>query len=82
MNNNTIKRLADNPHYAMNDKELEALAKMLHDEAEAAKKEELSKELETAPVRKVNKNRVSKTVPSLTKTPTLQEDNTDVDERG
>ena len=38
MNNNTIKRLADNPHYAMNDKELEALAKMLAEEAEAAKK--------------------------------------------
>ena len=81
MNNKTIKRLAENPHYAMNDKELEVLAKMLHDEAEAAKKEELSKELETAPVRKVNKNRINKAVPSLTKTPTLQEDNTDVDER-
>ena len=75
MNNNTIKRLADNPHYAMNDKELEALAKLLHDEAEAAKTDETPK------VRKVNKNRVTKTTPTLTKTPTLQEDNTDVDER-
>ena len=75
MNNNTIKKLADNPHYAMNDKELEALAKMLHDEAEAAKADETPK------VRKVNKNRVAKTTPTLTKTPTLQEDNTDVDER-
>lgn len=75
MNNNTIKRLADNPHYAMNDKELEALAKLLQDEAEAAKADETPK------VRKVNKNRVAKTTPTLTKTPTLQEDNTDVDER-
>lgn len=75
MNNNTIKRLADNPHYAMNDKELEALAKLLQDEAEAAKADETPK------VRKVNKNRVAKTTPTLTKTPTLQEDNNDVDER-
>lgn len=59
----------------MNDKELEALAKMLHDEAEAAKADETPK------VRKVNKNRVAKTIPTLAKTPTLQEDNTDVDER-
>ena len=76
MNNNTIKRLADNPHYAMNDKELEALAKMLAEEAEAAKADETPK------VRKINKNRVSKTIPTLTKTPTLQEDTTNVDERG
>ena len=75
MNNNTIKRLADNPHYAMNDKELEALAKLLHDEAEAAKADETPK------VRKVNKNRIAKTTPTLTKTPTLQEDSNNVDER-
>ena len=75
MNNNTIKRLADNPHYAMNDRELEALAKLLHDEAEAAKADETPK------VRKVNKNRVAKTTPTLTKTPTLQEDSNNVDER-
>lgn len=75
MNKNTVKRLADNPHYAMNEKELEALAKLLHDEAEAEKKEETPK------VKKIEKNRVHKTKPSLTKTPVLQEESDDVDAR-
>ena len=75
MNGNTLKKLADNPHYAMSDNELEALANLLREEAENAKADE------TPTVRKVNKNRVSKVKPSLTKTPTLQEDSTDVDER-
>ena len=75
MNKNTVKKLADNPYYAMNDKELEALAKLLQEEAEVAKADE------TPRVRKVNKNRVTKTTPTLTKTPTLQEDSNNVDER-
>ena len=78
MNKNTVKRLADNPHYAMNDKELEALAQMLREEAESEKSEEVK---ETPTVKKVNKNRVNKTKPSLTKTPVLKEESDDVDAR-
>ena len=78
MNKNTVKRLADNPHYAMNDKELEALAQMLREEAESEKSEEVK---ETPTVKKVNKNRVNKIKPSLTKTPVLKEESDDVDAR-
>lgn len=68
MNKNTVKRLADNPHYSMNEKELDALAQMLREEAENEKKEESKK-----PVIKLNKNRVKKDFVKLEKTPALDE---------
>lgn len=72
MNKNTIKKLADNPHYAMNDKELEALANMLREEAEAQKDEGQDQK-----VKYVNKNRVHKTKVKLDKTPILEEEDND-----
>lgn len=68
MNKNTVKKLADNPHYSMNEKELDALAQMLREEAENEKKEESKK-----PVIKLNKNRVKKDFVKLEKTPALDE---------
>jgi hypothetical protein len=72
MDKNRVKRLADNPYYSMNDKELEQLAEMLREEAKSAKEEETKEETKT-PRRKVNKNRVMKTTPKLDKTPGLEE---------
>lgn len=71
MDKNRVKRLADNPHYAMNDKELEQLAELLREEAKSEKEEETKKS--TKELRKINKNRVTKTVPKLDKAPRLQE---------
>lgn len=68
MNKNTVKRLADNPHYSMNEKELDALAQMLREEAEVEKKEESKK-----PVIKLNKNRVKKDFVKLEKSSALDE---------
>ena len=75
MDKNRVRRLADNPHYAMNDKELEALANLLREEAEAQKSDDTPK------VKKVNKNRITKTKPSLTKAPVLEEESDNVDAR-
>ena len=68
MNKNTVKRLAENPHYSMNEKELDALAQMLREEAEVEKKEESKK-----PVIKLNKNRVKKDFVKLEKSSALDE---------
>ena len=68
MNKNTVKRLADNPHYSMSEKELDALAQMLREEAEVEKKEESKK-----PVIKLNKNRVKKDFVKLEKSSALDE---------
>jgi len=70
MNKNTVKRLADNPHYSMNEHELEALAEMLREEAEAEKKAETKK---PAPEVKLNKNRVKKDFVKLEKSSALKE---------
>lgn len=69
MNKNTIKKLADNPHYSMNEKELEALANLLREEAEAQKDEGKDQK-----VKYINKNRVEKTKVELDKTPILEEE--------
>ena len=74
MNKNTVKKLADNPYYTMNDKELESLANLLHEEAERAKEDEIFAQ------RKVNKNRVLKTKPTIARTSGLEEQD-DVDAR-
>lgn len=68
MNKNTVKKLADNPYYSMNDKELEALSELLHEEAEVEKREEskISKI-------KINKNKVKKNFVKLEKTPAIEE---------
>lgn len=70
MNKNTVKRLADNPHYSMNEQELEALAELLREEAEAEKKAETKK---PAPEVKLNKNRVKKDFVKLEKSSALKE---------
>lgn len=64
--NKNIKKLADNPHYTMSEEELEALANMLAEEAEAESKQERT-------ALKINKNRVHKTFVKLEKTPALEE---------
>lgn len=71
MNKNTVKKLSHNPHYTMSEKELEALADMLADEAKSEKKQERA-------VPKINKNRVKKTFVKLDKVPALEE----VDDNG
>lgn len=73
MNKNTVKKLADNPYYSMNDVELKALAKMLREEAQSAKEEETEKSDKKKTERKVNKNRVHKTTTKIEKTPGLKE---------
>ena len=67
MNKNTVKKLADNPYYTMNDKELESLANLLREEAERAREDEVFA------AKKINKNRVVKTVPVIAKTSGLEE---------
>lgn len=74
MNKNTVKKLADNPHYTMNEKELDELASMLREEAENEKKQERKK----APKVKLNKNRVKKDFVKLEKVPALEEEDTNV----
>lgn len=69
MDKNRVKRLADNPYYSMNDSELEELAKLLREEAELEKKEVAPKKT----IKRVNKNRVVKTTPTLDKTPGIRE---------
>lgn len=76
MNKNTVKKLAENPHYTMNDKELDALAQLLREEAEVQKDDEKK---ETHSKRYINKNRVNKTVPKLDKNPDVEEGDYDVD---
>ena len=74
MDKNRVRRLAENPYYSMNDKELEQLAQMLREEAESERAEEAKKETETEKPRKgINKNRVTKTIPTVEKTPVLEE---------
>lgn len=68
MNKNTIKKLADNPYYSMNEQELEALAELLREEAEVEKKEE-----KKAPKVQINKNRVKKDFVKIEKTPAIEE---------
>lgn len=66
--NNRIKKLADNPYYAMSDTELQELSDLLKAEAQAAAEEEKQE----VPLH-VNKNRVSKHKNVLKKTVGLQE---------
>jgi len=72
MDKNRVKKLADNPYYSMNDKELEQLAQMLREEAESERAEETKKETKK-PRKGINKNRVTKTIPTVKKTPVLEE---------
>lgn len=74
--NKNVKKLADNPHYSMSDKEIEELANVLAAEAEEEKKQERK-----APVVKLNKNRVKKDFVKLEKTPALEEGDEDGDSR-
>lgn len=58
----------------MNDKELEQLAQLLREEAEAEKgQEEKAKKEIKVPRKGINKNRVTKTIPTVKKTPVLEE---------
>lgn len=68
MNKNTVKKLASNPHYVMGQAELDALAKLLDEEAEEAKRDETE-----FVVRGVEKNRVAKTFVTPDKTTGLEE---------
>lgn len=68
MNKNSVKKLADNPHYSMSEAELEALAQLLAEEAEQEKKQEKE------PKVTLNKNRVKKDFVKLEKVPALEED--------
>lgn len=89
MNKNTINKLAQNPHYSMNEDELEQLANLLREEAEQEAQEtqeRMSAEefaemqsVEEKPVKKVNKNRVKKQRTQVKKTGGLEE--TDGDSR-
>lgn len=68
MNKNTVKRLADNPHYTMSDDELDELAQLLREEARD------SEDDEKPIVLGIDKGRVNKTYGKINKTRGLEED--------
>ena len=68
MDKNSIKRLAENPHYTMNDRELQELAQLLQDEAIKNREEEGAFTEQV-----IEKNRVPKQKTLVKKTTGLKE---------
>lgn len=68
--NNRVKKLADNPYYAMSDKDLEELADLLKEEARMAAEEENERMIPVA----VTKNRVAKNKNVVKKVTGLEEE--------
>lgn len=68
MNKNTVKKLAENPHYSMNEKELDALSQLLREEAD----NEIIEEEKV--FRRVNKNRVKANHDKLDKENGIEEE--------